>query len=228
MSGKRKRAGPYGRGGDREKAAEREQPPPTEKAGGADGKGKPGKGKPNSKPAAVMRKGYHEAVLEADERKRSRQEYEDDMGEGGPRRRRRRDDDGDAEDEEAEGGASGSSAGAAASAPGSGNAAFASAVTKIMSRTVSSDTALLAKRHTAAEKLVAQEKLETKSEKSRMRERKIARKAHMMMPQSANLDFERQLKKVATKGGASFGEHLSKVSLGVCAGICCCAGSRIP
>ena len=159
------------------------------KAGGAGGKGK--------KPAAPLRKGYNEVALEAEDRKRYRQEYQDELEAGGGRRRRGRDDDGDEEDEER----AAAAAAAAAPPPTAANSAFAAAVSKIMARNVTADTALLAKRHTAAEKLAEKEAVEEKTAKARSRERKLARRAHMALPQSANPEFERQLRKVATKGG---------------------------
>lgn len=78
---------------------------------------------------------------------------------------------------------------------------FAAAMSKVLGRTVSKSNPVLAKRHTAAEKLVAKQKEESKATKLKTREKKLARRAHMQLPDVTQQDYERQLRKVATKGG---------------------------
>ena len=87
----------------------------------------------------------------------------------------------------------------AASSSGNG---FAAAMSKVLGRTVTKSNPVLAKRHTAAEKIVAKEKQETKVAKLKTRDKKLARRAHMQLPDVTKQDYERQLKKVATKGGS--------------------------
>lgn len=103
-------------------------------------------------------------------------------------------------DDDGAGSDAGSDAGNAPPASVAGG--FAAAMSKVLARSVTKTNPVLAKRHTAAEKIVAKEKAETKVSRLKTREKKAARRAHMQLPDVTKQDYERQLKKVATKGGA--------------------------
>ena len=80
---------------------------------------------------------------------------------------------------------------------------FAAAMAKILSREVpAAKNPVLAKRHTASAKLAAADKAAAKAERERKREKRDARRAHIVEPASADQEFERQLRKVASRGGA--------------------------
>lgn len=91
------------------------------------------------------------------------------------------------------------SAAAGGGAPASG---FAAAMAKVLGRSLSSANPVLAKRHTAGQKIAAKRAADVKEVKLKAREKKAARRAHLAAPEAAPADYERQLRKVATKGGA--------------------------
>ena len=81
---------------------------------------------------------------------------------------------------------------------------FARAFEAVMKRDIAPEkgTAVLAKRKTAVAKQVDRERLEAKAAAELRKERKAARVAQLVVPTLDTLGYERQLKKVATKGGA--------------------------
>jgi hypothetical protein len=79
---------------------------------------------------------------------------------------------------------------------------FGQAMAKILARTVDAGVApVLAKRHTAAEKLAEAERAAELEEREKRQKRRAAKRAHLAQADAANPDFERQLRRVATKGG---------------------------
>jgi hypothetical protein len=80
-------------------------------------------------------------------------------------------------------------------------AGFGAAFSKIMSRNVTTDNPVMAKRHTAAAKLSEAERAKEKEEKQKIKQKKVAKRAHLLPITAYKPDFEKQLKRVATKGG---------------------------
>jgi hypothetical protein len=80
--------------------------------------------------------------------------------------------------------------------------AFARAFASVMKRDIAPDKgAVLAKRKTAVLKQIDREKLAAKASSDVRKQRKAARVAQLVVPATDVLGYERQLKKVATKGG---------------------------
>ena len=88
---------------------------------------------------------------------------------------------------------------------------FGSALSKILSRDIGNKkTPVLSKRHTALQKLQEQEKLQQLLLKKQNKQKKILRKVHNLDPRQAAPDFERQLRKVATKGVVALFNAIAK------------------
>lgn len=85
----------------------------------------------------------------------------------------------------------------------SGHAGFADAMKKLLQRSVGSDKApVLAKRHTAAEKLAAAERQAAAAAKAASSEKGRRRRAHLLAPSTEpNVVLEKALRRVATVGG---------------------------
>ena len=60
---------------------------------------------------------------------------------------------------------------------------------------------MLAKRKTAMLKAIDEEREETKRLKLQREERKVQRDHQMVIPDATSIEFERQLRKLATRGG---------------------------
>lgn len=86
-----------------------------------------------------------------------------------------------------------------------GMGGFAAAMQKVMGRQLRAGAPVLAKRHTAAAKLAAAARAEQKQAQDKLAKRKELRKSHMAEPSAYAVDYERQLRRVATRGGASAG-----------------------
>jgi hypothetical protein len=81
--------------------------------------------------------------------------------------------------------------------------AFARAFSAVMKRSIDPEKgAVLAKRRTLVQKQLAREKLEAAAAHDLRKQRKAARVAQLVVPAPDVQGYERQLKKVATKGGA--------------------------
>lgn len=62
----------------------------------------------------------------------------------------------------------------------------------------------MAKRHTAAQKLATKQKKEATEATVKRRARAASRLAHLLAPEEMPIENELKLKRLATKGGASF------------------------
>jgi hypothetical protein len=102
--------------------------------------------------------------------------------------------------------AAGSGTGAAAPV-----SAFAAALGKVLARDLSGKaTPVLAKRRTAQEKHADRAAIAAREEKKLRKSRKKLRKLHLVAPAPQGSDFERQLRKVATKGVVALFNAISK------------------
>jgi hypothetical protein len=96
----------------------------------------------------------------------------------------------------------------AASTDGAG---FGAAMSKIMARDLTGKaTPVLAKRKTAQAKQADKAALAIKEDAKKRKLRKRARKAHLVVPDPLQADFERQLRKVATKGVVALFNAIAK------------------
>ena len=109
------------------------------------------------------------------------------------KRRTSRDDDSDAVGSDAE------------DEPKLKHAAFADAMNKLLQRSLKTDKGpVLAKRHTAAEKRVALERVALRDAKAAVAVKETHRKAHMSTPTvEPNVVLEKALRRIATSGGES-------------------------
>lgn len=87
---------------------------------------------------------------------------------------------------------------------------FGAALAKVLSRGVDAAKPVLSKRHTAMQKLVEAKEKESKDLGKVRKERKALRKAHNLDPLRAPPEFEKQLKKVATKGVVALFNAIAK------------------
>lgn len=81
---------------------------------------------------------------------------------------------------------------------------FAAAMSKVMARTITGSAAVapvMAKRHTAAQKLATKQKKEATEATVKRRARAASRLAHLLAPEEMPIENELKLKKLATKGG---------------------------
>lgn len=91
-------------------------------------------------------------------------------------------------------------------APAATPGLFARAFEAVMKREIAPEkgTAVLAKRKTVVQKQLDKERVEAKAAAELRKQRKAARVAQLVVPAPDAQGYERQLKKVATKGGASW------------------------
>lgn len=87
---------------------------------------------------------------------------------------------------------------------------FGSVMTKILSRSIDKPAAVLAKRKTAKEKIVALEKSEKKKQREARLEKKSERQKFNVLSKPQDADFERQLRKVGTRGVIAFFNAVAK------------------
>lgn len=81
------------------------------------------------------------------------------------------------------------------------NDGLAEMMSKILNQKVTNKNPILAKRKTAMMKEVENEHLKREDVKQNRMERKVKREKFLVLPDPLTNDFERQLRKVATKGG---------------------------
>jgi hypothetical protein len=178
------------------------------KAGGAKGAGGGGGGKPAPR-KGPPKQSYYEKVATSKPAKDADDDYDKADEPEAPAAKRRVAASGKpaaapakraARDDDEDGGSVDDSAAAPTSGGGGG---FAAAMAKVLGRSLSSGAnPVLAKRHTAGQKIAAKRAADVKEVKLKAREKKAARRAHLAAPEAAPADYERQLRKVATKGGA--------------------------
>ena len=78
--------------------------------------------------------------------------------------------------------------------------AFKTAFSKIMQRDIIPKNPILSRRITSSSKQALVEKQKLKEAKMKYSEKKVLRKAHLTLPDAFSQDYERTLRKVATKG----------------------------
>ena len=81
---------------------------------------------------------------------------------------------------------------------------FANVISKILSQNVNGKIPVLAKRKTSKMKEIEAMKDEKEQQKKLRTERKAEREKQVVIPTVITLDYERQLKKLATRGGLIF------------------------
>lgn len=81
------------------------------------------------------------------------------------------------------------------------NDGLAEMMSKILNQKVPNKNPILAKRKTAMMKEVENDNLKREDVKQNRMDRKVKREKFLSLPDPLNNDFERQLRKVATKGG---------------------------
>lgn len=92
-----------------------------------------------------------------------------------------------------------------------GEAGFASAMGKIMARDLSGKaTPVLAKRKTTQQKQADKAAVAVKEDAKKNKAKKKLRKAHLVAPDPLQADFERQLRKVSTKGVVALFNAIAK------------------
>jgi hypothetical protein len=87
---------------------------------------------------------------------------------------------------------------------------FSAALAKVLSRDVDAAQPVLSKRHTTLQKLQEKHEQEFAEAKKLRKQRKLARGAHNVDPRAMAPEFEKQLRKVATKGVVALFNAIAK------------------